>query len=99
MEEKFAPSAAPGRAETERAVADLREVKEPGTSARGLWVSPKPGFGLDANVVGFWWCPLLLHVPATPPFLPPRRTAAGPRRSLFNSASHKFIMLIYHAGP
>lgn len=88
----------------------MQEVKEPWckvSGAAGLWVFPKLGLGLGLNMVGFWVCAGTLcccvcqpcPVPAMLPFLLPRRMAAGPRRSLFNSMSHKFIMLIYHTGP
>lgn len=87
----------------QRAAKDLQEVKEPWHKLSGaavLWVFPKAWFGFEGGrLSGPCRHPLLLQVPATLPFLPPRRTAAGPRWSLFNSASHKFIMLIYHAAP
>lgn len=94
----------------QRTVKDLQEVKEPCcrlSGAAGLWVFPKSGLGFGLNVVSFWGCASTLCCCMCQPcpmlamllFLPPQRMAASLRQSLFNSASHKFIMLIYHAGP
>lgn len=86
----------------QRAVRHLQEGKEPLawcelSRAAGLWVLLKPGLGLGLKAaVGPAFaaaCASNAAVPSTSP------NSSQPKQGLFNSASHKFIMVIYHTVP
>lgn len=62
------------------------------TQAAGLWVFPKPGLALGLQGCGAA-CASSGTVPSASP------NSSQPKQGLFNSASHKFIMLIYHTVP